>query len=298
MTRAQQGVVVIRAGRGYGDVVVAFHKGPVTHKHLSVFLSVYPSIYHLSIHQSDYFFSDAHIFTNNSFHLCIAAEYLHWKSNSVVVCGAAMNKNMRVIFQGRIMCHWRLFLWSSIALKWGRSDGERWCSMMVLYDRYLPARFRHPSAALPLSFPMSLLPHLASPWCPNTKNQPFWIRITVISLWWEACKHMCKDRKYIWSNAHMGTGWHCVRMVKSSIKISTSYVVSLRQRYTTSYCWWAFSVDVLLCLEIWFEVVKVHSLYSSLWCHYVHKKIEWKSIYIYSKTTLIKHELFFSFNHF
>lgn len=106
--------------------------------------------------------SDAHIFTNNSFHLCIGPEYLHWKSNSVVVCGAGMNKNMRVIFQGRIMCHWRLFLWSSIALKWGPVRRE----VMVFHDgiiRALPTRVRflHPLPRSLSHTAVSLLPRFS-----------------------------------------------------------------------------------------------------------------------------------------
>lgn len=133
-----------------------------------------------------------------------------------------MNKNMRVIFQGRIMCHWRLFLWSSIALKWGRSDVEWWCSMMVLYDRYLPARFLRPlprSLSLPL-YPSRLI--LASPRCPNTKTSHFGSASlsTHYDGSMEACTPMCKDHKYVWSNAHMATHWHCFTMVKSPSKIS------------------------------------------------------------------------------
>lgn len=70
------------------------------------------------------YLSDAYMFTGNLFSVCIAPEYSLWESNAVVVCGGGMNKKTGAIYRGKIMWHWRLLLWSSIALKWDWSDGE------------------------------------------------------------------------------------------------------------------------------------------------------------------------------
>lgn len=66
-----------------------------------------------------------------------------------------MNINMKVIFfslpppfQSRIMCHWCFPLRGGVALKWGRSAWEWWCSVTVF--RQTSPRLSSPGVPLPL----------------------------------------------------------------------------------------------------------------------------------------------------
>lgn len=160
--------------------------------------------------------TDAHVITNNSFYLVPN----NYTGNQILLffSAAGMNKNMRVIFLRQNNVHWCLLLRSSIALKWGWSEGELWCSMMVLYDHHLPARFIHPLPALPLSpppYPSRLVP--ASPQRPNFKTTHFGSasRSFHYDGSVQACTHMCRDHEYVCGNAHTATHWQCFTMVGS-----------------------------------------------------------------------------------
>lgn len=97
------------------------------------------------------------------------------------------------------MYHWRLFPWSRSALKWGRSDREWWCSMMV-FRRSLPTRMiLSPSAALThLPHPSCLV--AASPQHPSAKTDH--LGSASPSFHFDGSRgSMCEDHKRVWRNS-------------------------------------------------------------------------------------------------